>query len=110
MGRFGQKTGAGWYRYEAGSRAPIPDPVVDEIIAKCAAESGIKRRTVSDEEILERAIYAMVNEGARILEEGIALRASDIDLVYVNGYGFRPIAAARCFMPTPSASTRCMPR
>ena len=88
MGRFGQKTGAGWYRYEAGSRTPIPDPVVDDIIARCATEAGIKRRAISDEEILERAIYAMVNEGARILEEGIALRASDIDLVYVNGYGF----------------------
>ncbi len=88
MGRFGQKTGAGWYRYEAGSRTPLPDPVVDGIIEQCAREAGITRRAVTDEEIIERAIYAMVNEGARILEEGIALRASDIDLVYVNGYGF----------------------
>ncbi len=88
MGRFGQKTGAGWYRYEAGSRTPIPDPVIDALIAECAAEAGITRRTITDEEIIERTMYALVNEGARILEEGKALRASDIDLVYVNGYGF----------------------
>ena len=88
MGRFGQKTGAGWYRYEAGSRTPIPDPVIESLIAECAAEAGITRRTITDEEIIERTMYALVNEGARILEEGKALRASDIDLVYVNGYGF----------------------
>ena len=88
LGRFGQKTGAGWYRYAAGSRTPIPDPVIDALIAECAAGAGITRRTVSDEEIIERTMYALVNEGAKILEEGIALRASDIDLVYVNGYGF----------------------
>ncbi len=87
-GRFGQKTGAGWYRYEAGKRDPIPDPVVDEIIAAFRTERGITPRKVSDEEIIERCIYAMVNEGARILEEGIAARASDIDIVYLNGYGF----------------------
>ena len=88
MGRFGQKTGSGWYRYEAGSRTPVPDPVVDKLIEECAAAAGIKRRSITDEEIIERTMYAMVNEGAKILEEGIALRASDIDLVYVNGYGF----------------------
>jgi 3-hydroxyacyl-CoA dehydrogenase len=88
LGRFGQKTGAGFYRYEAGSRTPLPDPVVDEIIAQCATEAGIGRRAVSDEEIVERCIYALVNEGAKALEEGIAQRSSDIDLVYVNGYGF----------------------
>jgi 3-hydroxyacyl-CoA dehydrogenase len=88
LGRFGQKTGAGWYRYEPGSRTPVADPVVDEIIARCAAESGIVRRAVTDEEIVERTMYALANEGAKILAEGIALRASDIDLVYVNGYGF----------------------
>ncbi len=88
LGRFGQKTGAGWYRYEAGSRTPIPDPLVDGIIEQCAAEAGIARRSVTDQEIVERTMYALANEGAKILAEGIALRASDIDLVYVNGYGF----------------------
>ncbi|MBT9527039.1 MAG: enoyl-CoA hydratase/isomerase family protein [Rhizobacter sp.] len=87
-GRFGQKTGAGWYRYEAGKRDPIPDPAVDKIIEDFRKERGLVARKVSDEEIIERCIYAMVNEGARILEEGIAQRASDIDIVYLNGYGF----------------------
>jgi 3-hydroxyacyl-CoA dehydrogenase len=88
LGRFGQKTGAGYYRYEAGSRTPIPDPQIEALIVQAAADAGIKRREVSDQEILERCIYALVNEGARILEEGIALRASDIDIVYIYGYGF----------------------
>ena len=88
MGRFGQKTGAGFYRYEAGSRKPLPDPVVHEVIAQCAKEAGIARREIGDEEIVERTIYALVNEGAKILEEGVAQRSSDIDLIYVNGYGF----------------------
>ncbi|HZP88983.1 MAG TPA: 3-hydroxyacyl-CoA dehydrogenase NAD-binding domain-containing protein [Burkholderiales bacterium] len=88
MGRFGQKTGAGWYRYEAGSRTPIPDPIVEDLIVKTSAEAGIQRREISDEEIVQRCIYALVNTGAKILEEGIALRASDIDIVYVYGYGF----------------------
>ena len=88
LGRFGQKTGAGWYRYEAGSRTPIPDPLVEDLIVKAAKEAGIQRQSVSDQEILERCIYALVNEGAKILEEGIALRASDIDVVYIHGYGF----------------------
>ena len=88
LGRFGQKTGAGWYRYEAGSRTAIADPLVDGIIAECAAQAGITRRTVTDAEIVERTMYALANEGAKILAEGIALRASDIDLVYANGYGY----------------------
>lgn len=87
-GRLGQKTGAGFYRYEPGSRVPIPDPEVERIIEACAAQSGIARAPVTDEEIVERTIYALVNEGARILEEGIARRGGDIDLIYVNGYGF----------------------
>jgi 3-hydroxyacyl-CoA dehydrogenase len=87
-GRFGQKTGAGWYRYEAGKRDPIPDPVTEQLIAEYRAANGITPRKVSDEEVVERCIYALVNEGARILQEGIAARASDIDLVYLNGYGF----------------------
>ncbi|WP_255953549.1 3-hydroxyacyl-CoA dehydrogenase NAD-binding domain-containing protein [Streptomyces odontomachi] len=88
QGRFGQKTGAGYYRYEEGSRIPHPDPVVDEIIARCAREAGVERRALTDDEIVERCILALVNEGAQILAEGIAQRASDIDVVYVSGYGF----------------------
>jgi 3-hydroxyacyl-CoA dehydrogenase len=88
VGRFGQKTGAGYYRYETGSRTPNPDPIVDEIIENCAREAGITRRMISDQEIVDRTIFALVNEGAYILEDRIAQRASDIDVVYVNGYGF----------------------
>jgi 3-hydroxyacyl-CoA dehydrogenase len=87
-GRFGQKTGAGWYRYPEGSRAPVPDPEVEKLIEECAAGAGIVRRTIAAREIVERIVYALVNEGARILEEGFALRASDIDVIYVHGYGF----------------------
>jgi 3-hydroxyacyl-CoA dehydrogenase len=88
IGRYGQKTGAGWYKYEAGSRAPVPDPQVQAIIEKAAAEAGIKRRKISPDEIIERTLYALVNEGANILEEGIALRAVDIDMLYILGYGY----------------------
>jgi len=87
-GRFGQKTAAGWYRYEAGARHPIPDPEVTALIEQYRREKGLTPRPVSSQEIVERCIYALVNEGARILEDGIAQRASDIDLVYLNGYGF----------------------
>jgi len=87
-GRFGQKTGAGWYRYEAGKRDPIPDPVTEQLIAEYRAAHGITPRAISDAEVIERCIFALVNEGARILEEGIAARASDIDVAYLNGYGF----------------------
>src|SRR3990172_785098 len=88
LGRFGQKTGKGWYRYEAGNRAPIPDPEVEKIISQYRKENNLKTREISDDEIVERLIYALVNEAAYILEEGIALRASDIDMVYLTGYGF----------------------
>jgi 3-hydroxyacyl-CoA dehydrogenase len=88
LGRFGQKAGKGWYRYEEGKRDALPDPQVDDIIAAARGQAGIVPRKVSDEEIIERCIYALVNEGVRILEEGIAARASDIDMVYLNGYGF----------------------
>ena len=88
LGRFGQKTGAGWYRYEAGKREPIPDPAVEQLISAYRKELGVTPRRISDDEIVERSIFALVNEGARILEEGIALRASDIDVVYLTGYGF----------------------
>jgi 3-hydroxyacyl-CoA dehydrogenase len=87
-GRFGQKTGAGWYRYEAGSRNPIPDPMVGAIIEQYRRQRGITPREVGAQEIVERCIYSLINEGARIIEDGIAQRASDIDLVYLNGYGF----------------------
>jgi len=88
LGRFGQKTGAGWYDYVAGDRTPHPSGRVDDMIVQHSAELGIARRDISDEEIVERLVYALVNEGAKILEEGIALRASDIDMVYLSGYGF----------------------
>lgn len=88
LGRFGQKTGDGYYHYEKGSRTPQPDPIVEEIIVKAARDAGINRREVSDEEILKRCIYPMINEAAKILEEGIATRASDIDVIWVYGYGW----------------------
>jgi 3-hydroxyacyl-CoA dehydrogenase len=88
MGRFGQKTGAGYYRYEGGDRTPRPDPDVERIILEVSYEQGIARRSISDEEIQQRLLYPMVNEGARILEEGMAIRASDIDVIWVYGYGW----------------------
>ncbi len=88
LGRFGQKTGAGWYRYETGSREALPDPEVDAMIRQYRHDIGVTARAVSDREIVERCIYALVNEAARILQEGIAQRASDIDMVYLAGYGF----------------------
>jgi 3-hydroxyacyl-CoA dehydrogenase len=91
MGRFGQKTGAGWYRYEPGKRDPIPDPAVEEIITAYRKEMGITPRAIGDEEIVERCVFALANEGARIVEEGIAARPSDVDMVYLTGYGF-PVA------------------
>jgi 3-hydroxyacyl-CoA dehydrogenase len=87
MGRYGQKTGTGWYRYDENRRAH-PDPEVADLVRKWAAEAGIPQRQISPEEIVDRCILALVNEGARILEEGIALRAVDIDIIYLNGYGF----------------------
>jgi 3-hydroxyacyl-CoA dehydrogenase len=88
MGRFGQKTGKGWYLYQPGKRDAIPDPEVDAMLVKYREEIGLKPRKISDEEILQRLVFALVNEGAKILDEGIALRASDIDLIYLSGYGF----------------------
>lgn len=87
LGRYGQKTGAGWYKYDENRRA-IPDPEVAKLVRQWAAEAGIQQRQISTEEIVDRCIYALVNEGARILEEGYALRAVDIDIIYLNGYGF----------------------
>ena len=88
MGRFGQKTGGGWYDYKAGDRKAYPSQVVNDMIVKHSADLGVERRQISDQEIVERLVYSLVNEGARILEEGIAMRASDIDMVYLTGYGF----------------------
>ena len=87
-GRFGQKTGAGYYRYEAGDRKPIPDPEIDALIVQSSKDAGIERREIGDQEILDRCLYQLVNTGAKIVEEGIAQRASDVDIVYVYGYGF----------------------
>ena len=88
LGRFGQKTGAGYYRYEGGDRTPIPDPDVEKIILEVSREQSVQRRPISDQEILERLLYPMVNEGAKILEEKLAIRASDIDVIWVYGYGW----------------------
>ncbi len=88
MGRYGQKTGAGFFRYEAGSRTPLRDPEVERMILEASQRLGIKRRAIDRKEILERLLFPMINEGARILEEGIAARASDIDVVWVYGYGW----------------------
>ncbi|WP_157016988.1 3-hydroxyacyl-CoA dehydrogenase NAD-binding domain-containing protein [Mesorhizobium xinjiangense] len=88
QGRFGQKTGKGYYIYESGARKPVPDPEVAALIEEKARERGINRREISAEEITERTLYPMINEGAKILQEGIAARAGDVDIVWVNGYGF----------------------
>ena len=88
MGRMGQKTGKGWYRYEKGDRTPIVDPEVHGVIKEVASEIGIEQRTFTDEEILRRLLFSSVNEACKILEEGKALRASDIDVMWLNGFGF----------------------
>ena len=88
MGRKGQKTGAGWYRYEAGDRTPHPDPIVDQIAKEVAAELGNEQKVFTDEEILHRLLFASLNEACKILAEGKALRASDIDVMWLNGFGF----------------------
>ncbi|MDQ2821461.1 MAG: 3-hydroxyacyl-CoA dehydrogenase NAD-binding domain-containing protein [Pseudomonadota bacterium] len=88
QGRFGQKTGAGWYDYKAGDRTAYPSAQVDQMIVAHSAALGVARRAISDAEIVERLVYALVNEGAQILADGIAMRASDIDMVYLSGYGF----------------------
>jgi 3-hydroxyacyl-CoA dehydrogenase len=88
LGRFGQKTGAGWYDYQAGKRDAMPSKLVEDMIAKHRSEIGIAARKISDDEIVHRLVYSLVNEGAKIVEEGIAGKASDIDMVYLTGYGF----------------------
>jgi 3-hydroxyacyl-CoA dehydrogenase len=88
LGRFGQKTGAGWYDYQTGKRDAIPSQLVVDMVEKHRKDLGITPRKISDEEIVQRLVYSLVNEGAHILEDGIAARASDIDIVYITGYGF----------------------
>ncbi len=88
LGRYGQKTGAGWYDYQPGKRDAIPSPLVEQLIADHRKELGITPRKIADEEIVHRLVYALVNEACHILEEGIASKASDIDMVYLTGYGF----------------------
>jgi len=88
LGRYGQKTGAGWYDYVPGKRDAIPSELVNDMLARHRADLGITARKIGDDEIVHRLVYSLVNEGARIVEEGIALRASDIDMVYLTGYGF----------------------
>jgi 3-hydroxyacyl-CoA dehydrogenase len=88
LGRLGQKTGGGWYDYPEGPRRPVPSAAAGELIAAHRAEIGVTPRRVEDGEVVDRLVYALVNEGARILEEGIAVRASDLDVVYLTGYGF----------------------
>jgi len=88
LGRYGQKTSAGWYDYKPGDRKPYPSQLVNDMIIKHSKDIGVERRKVSDQEIVERLVYSMVNEAAYILEEGIAQRASDVDMVYLTGYGF----------------------
>ncbi len=88
LGRYGQKTGAGMYRYEPGKREALPDPVIDDLIARHRESIGVSPRKIDDDEIVHRLLLALVNEGAAILEEGIAMRASDIDMIYLTGYGF----------------------
>jgi len=88
QGRFGQKTGAGWYDYRPGRRDAIPSPLVEQMIADHRKELGVPPRQLGDDEVVQRLVFALVNEGAKILEEGIASKASDIDMVYLTGYGF----------------------
>ncbi len=88
MGRHGQKNSKGWYLYEEGSRKPTPDAEIEKLIVGISKELGIERKEISDQEILERCMYPLINEGAKILGEGIAIRPSDVDLIWVYGYGF----------------------
>ncbi len=87
-GRLGQKTSAGYYHYEPGSRAPLPDPDVERIIVEVSKALGVERKPISEAEMLERLVYPMINEGAKILDEGVALRPSDIDVIWIYGYGW----------------------
>ena len=95
--RFGQKTNRGYYIYPEGSRAGQPDPEVVKLVEETSAELGIERREIDDDEVLKRCLYGLINEGARILEDGIAIRPCDIDIVYINGYGFPEVVGGPMF-------------
>jgi 3-hydroxyacyl-CoA dehydrogenase len=97
LGRLGQKTGGGWYDYPESPRRPAPSALVEELITSHRREIGVSPRQIGESEIVDRLVYALVNEGARILEEGIAARASDIDVVYLTGYGFPPTRGGPMF-------------
>lgn len=97
MERFGQKTNRGYYIYPEGSRAGQPDPEVVKLVEETSAELGIERREIDDDEVLKRCLYPLINEGARILEDGIAIRPCDIDIVYINGYGFPEVVGGPMF-------------
>ena len=97
MGRLGQKTQAGFYDYEPGDRTPRPSPVVARILEETSEEQGVERRSISDEEILERCMLSLMNVGCDVLAEGVAYRSSDIDLVYIYGYGFPPYRGGPMF-------------
>jgi 3-hydroxyacyl-CoA dehydrogenase len=88
LGRFGQKSGKGWYRYEPGDRSPQRDPEVERFIVEESARMGIQRRPMTEDDIIKRCLYGMINEGAKLLEQGVALRPGDIDITYLTGYGF----------------------
>lgn len=98
MGRLGQKVGKGWYRYEPGERKPLRDPELESYLEAEAARRGIRRRSFTRDEILERCLYGVVNEGARLIEQGVAQRPSDIDIVWLAGYGFPPAQGGPMFM------------
>ena len=98
QGRLGQKSGKGWYRYEKGDRTPHRDPELEQFIVEESARMGIPRRPIGEDEILKRCLYGMINEGARLLEKGIALRPSDIDITYITGYGFPAQQGGPMFM------------
>jgi 3-hydroxyacyl-CoA dehydrogenase len=97
LGRLGQKTGAGWYRYEAGGRKPLPDPVVEALLVEHSRARGIGRRTIPPTEIIERCLLGMINEAARILDEGVVSRPSDVDVVWLTGYGFPRVRGGPLF-------------
>ena len=97
MERFGQKTNRGFYIYPEGSRAGQADPEVVELVEQTSAELGIIRQEIDDDEVLKRCVYALINEGARILQDGIAIRPCDIDIVYINGYGFPEVTGGPMF-------------
>ncbi len=111
-GRRGQKNGRGYYTYDPETRASTPDPEVEQLIKDFAVGKGIEQRTITDQEVLERCLYPMVNEGAKILDEGIAIRGSDIDVVWVNGYGWPrlprwPDVLGRLRSASPRSPRRC---